>query len=319
MEKKLRLKDMRGGGVTFITAGGVANRLLAIWHLYYIASPKRMNIIWDSYQHDGREDDDPWEFNDFFEPLPNVYYYHSFDYDNSAGVPYPLRPIYYSCHPRFRAKTSPCGILLAKIIYKLIFGFKAVTFIARWSVNRHYLSNTNRSQLCRLVSGKNKTVFCCTQMFYRGLSYNPPPFRLRAEYLRKVNEITKHFTPDTVGIHARHYEATEITKDPAYVYATSSSLMDKEISLNPKVKFYLASDNEQTKHRLSERYGERIIACNDYDITRKTTNGIEGAIIDIYALAQTCKIIAVHYSTFAILASQLRRGVPLHTHQREIV
>ena len=271
-----------------------------------------MNIIWDSYQRGGREDDDPWEFNDFFEPLPNVYYYPSFDYDDSAGVPYPLRPMYYSYHPRFRAKTSPLGILLAKIIYKLIFGFKAVIVIAGLSGNRHRLHSINRSQLCHLVSGKNKTVFCCTQMFYRGLSYNPPPFRLRAEYLRKVNEITKHFTPDTVGIHARHYEGDERTEDLAYMYATFSALMDKEINLNPKVKFYLASDNEQTKQRLSERYGERIIACNDYDITRKTTNGIEGAIIDIYALARTCKIITIRGSSFAKLAFHLGRDIPLY-------
>ena len=80
--------------------------------------------------------------------------------------------------------------------------------------------------------------------------------------------------------------------------------MDSEIDNNCKVRFYLATDDEKIKQDMKKKYGERIITLN-LSLRRNTTQGMKDAVVDLFCLGSTSKIIGSHHSTYSIIASQL--------------
>ena len=134
----------------------------------------------------------------------------------------------------------------------------------------------------------------------------------------RITELKQQFAPNTVGIHLR---GTDYTKNPPINKIIAR--MRAEIDLDPDVKFFFASDGDRCeeaiitlfKDRLIESpkcaRGETILGGQGRAITqqilkstsRGTIQGQQDAIVDLFGLAATSRIIGVRYSTFVRLAA----------------
>lgn len=132
-------------------------------------------------------------------------------------------------------------------------------------------------------------------------------FRLQPELRKLVDTATQDITNETIGVHIRrtdHGRAIQQSPEEAFRHA-----MRKEVKQNPDATFFLATDSAETKQSLQEAFGSRILSA-DVPLTRKSTNGIQGAITDLYGLAKTKKILGSHASTFSGMAAKIG-GIPL--------
>ena len=82
--------------------------------------------------------------------------------------------------------------------------------------------------------------------------------------------------------------------------------LDEEIKEDDKVAIYLATDSEEVKREMKERYGDRIF-CSGKKADRGSLEGIREGITDMYTLARTQKIYGSFQSSFSNIAAQLGR------------
>lgn len=132
-------------------------------------------------------------------------------------------------------------------------------------------------------------------------------FRPIDDIKNTIDSVVNTFSDKTIGIHIRRTDNTA---------AIALSPMDKfrkkiefEIECDSNVNFYLASDSESDKAYLKSLYGKRIIT-HDWQLSRRTLQGMKDAVSELYCLASTTKILGSSMSTYSLLASQMR-GITL--------
>lgn len=117
----------------------------------------------------------------------------------------------------------------------------------------------------------------------------------------KVEQIARHFGDYCIGIHIRrtdHLVAKKLSGDQLFV-----QVMNEEIERNPDVKFFLATDDIETKNFFMDKFGGRIVVNGNRTGGRQSKEGMETAVIDLFALAKTQKIYGSFSSTFSSMAS----------------
>jgi len=118
----------------------------------------------------------------------------------------------------------------------------------------------------------------------------------------KVELITSEFSEHTIGVHVRRTDHVQsIAKSPISLFVDK---MKHEVSLNENTKFYLASDSIEVKKELINIFQNRII-CNFDAVERDNKDGIQNAIIELYALSKTKKILGSYNSSFSIAAAEI--------------
>jgi len=130
---------------------------------------------------------------------------------------------------------------------------------------------------------------------------------------KKVGNIKKKFTPMTVGVHIRRGDALQ--SPLARMYAASSddafrNHMDRFIHSEPRTTFYLATDCPETEQIFRDEYGDRILryeekAFVESDFYKPKANQVD-AMIDLYALANTPRMIGTQWSSFSKMASEIK-------------
>lgn len=258
--------------LTLVPTAGLCNRMNAI--LCAIISYEQYKIPTEIYWE--KTSDCYAEFSDLFEPLD---------------------------HPNLQVKTlkkfylKPGGkkqLYLPNLLRKLIFDV---------SYNGTQIANKKLSETCK---DKKKIYITSYNLFtpippikFKVTQY----FRPQKELAQKINEIVQgQFSMNTIGIHIRRTDnLLAIKNSPIENFI---QIMDAEISNNPNTNFYLATDSEDVKRYFIERYGQKIITSTN-SLNRNTLEGMRNAIIDLYCLGNTKKIIGSHSSTYSIMASKL--------------
>lgn len=116
----------------------------------------------------------------------------------------------------------------------------------------------------------------------------------------RISERISDFSPHTVGVHIRRSDnAGAIQKSPLDLFIEKMKI---EIDSDPSVRFYIASDSLEEKRKLKDIFGERIITVLD-EVRRDTQDGIEEAVVELYALSHTSRIYGSHESSYSTLAS----------------
>lgn len=114
--------------------------------------------------------------------------------------------------------------------------------------------------------------------------------------------MSTYYTANTVGVHIRRTDnIAAIKNSPIENFMT---LMDQEIENNANTNFYLATDSEETKNLFIKKYGDKIIPTHP-TLNRNTTEGIKDAIVELFCLGHTHKIIGSKNSTYSLMASRL--------------
>jgi hypothetical protein len=82
------------------------------------------------------------------------------------------------------------------------------------------------------------------------------------------------------------------------------SVISDEISKNSAVNFYVASDSEEEKQYLKQIFGSRIITKLESS-DRRSIQGMQAALVDLYTLSKTCKIYGSSGSSFSQTAADI--------------
>ena len=117
----------------------------------------------------------------------------------------------------------------------------------------------------------------------------------------RIVELKKRFAPDMVGVHMRLTDSSNHTV-PGVSVEKMIARMRAEMELNPDVKFFFASDGDKKEEALVTLFGDRLIRLPER-ASRFTLAGQEDAVVDLFGLAATSRIIGMRHSTFSTLAA----------------
>jgi len=127
-------------------------------------------------------------------------------------------------------------------------------------------------------------------------------FKPVSEIQIEINTIAEKLGDFCVGIHIRRGDNIfSISESPLELFFDR---MDKELEANPTVIFYMATDSNEVKEKSKQRYKDHIILLN-HEADRLSIEGMQDAVLELYLLASTKKIIGSFHSTFALLASEI--------------
>ena len=132
-------------------------------------------------------------------------------------------------------------------------------------------------------------------------------FKPTRDIMDRVSDITGKFNKNTIGIHIRRSDnimSSRISNTKKFIEE-----MDDQLALNPDTMFFLATDSKSEQELLINKYPEKIMTNNKV-FSRRSSQGIKDAVIDLFCLSKTSQILGSYYSSFSEVASQLS-GIPL--------
>lgn len=123
----------------------------------------------------------------------------------------------------------------------------------------------------------------------------------------RINAITSQYTTDTIGVHIRRTDnVAAISNSPIELFFLK---MNEAIRNNSNVNFFLATDDSQLKSEIKRKYKDRLITF-DSTLNRYSREGMEDAVIELWALSLCAKILGSSHSTYSSFASKLY-GCPI--------
>ena len=118
----------------------------------------------------------------------------------------------------------------------------------------------------------------------------------------QVDAICKNFASYTVGVHIRRTDNVKsILNSPIQAFKDA---IENEIKNNANVLFFLATDDEDLKSQLQSDYPNRFITQRTC-VRRDTLQGINEAVVDLYCLASTHKLLGSYWSSFTDTAAEI--------------
>ena len=134
------------------------------------------------------------------------------------------------------------------------------------------------------------------------VDYNTDCLRLIRPIALQVAERTKSFSGNTIGVHIRRTDnIRSIQNSPLTLFIEK---MRQELATHPDVKFYVASDSMQEKQELANLFPDKIITVWK-ETNRSSRQGIEEALVELYTLAATRKILGSAGSSYSMLAGKI--------------
>lgn len=120
--------------------------------------------------------------------------------------------------------------------------------------------------------------------------------------VNNIKNITKSFHKHTIGVHIRRTDnSVSVQYSPLNLFIVA---MKKAQEAHQDTNFYLSSDDAEVKQTLTGIFDKSIIT--NYKTTdRQSIAGVQHAVIDMYCLAATTKIIGSYYSSFSEIAAQI--------------
>ncbi|MDE3184130.1 MAG: hypothetical protein KGM16_11995 [Bacteroidota bacterium] len=153
-------------------------------------------------------------------------------------------------------------------------------------------------------TAKNNFVINSYSEFYDSQKFNNyQAFKPVAQLQSLIDSQVKKFTKTTIGVHIRRTDNIEsIKKSTTKLFInTLADILEKESNY----LFYLATDDLEVENLLRKRFEKYIITQENKDFSRGTRKGIENAVIDLYALSKTNRIIGSYYSSFSETAARI--------------
>ncbi len=150
------------------------------------------------------------------------------------------------------------------------------------------------------IKGKRTSIVSNSQFHL-----NPTPyaqFKPVDKIKDLIREETISFDKHTIGIHIRRSDnQISIDHSPLSLFEEK---IEKELYKNSEVRFYLASDCQETKQYILKKYPNKIIT-NTSNVSRNSKEDIERAVTELYALSKTQKVYGSYWSSFSETACRL--------------
>ncbi len=121
---------------------------------------------------------------------------------------------------------------------------------------------------------------------------------------QRIDSFTKDFSPRCVGVHIRRTDnLVSMGKSTTEQFIAE---MEKELSVHPESRFFLATDDLKEEELLRSRFPRKILSNPSRTIDRNSIAGMHDALLDLYCLAATDKIIGSYWSSFTDTAADMR-------------
>lgn len=149
---------------------------------------------------------------------------------------------------------------------------------------------------------KNRIYISTWEHFYPPKHYD---LFVPTENLQKrIDAITGNFGSHCVGVHIRRTDNIP-SKDKSSTNQFITA-MEQEIQADANVMFYLATDDKTEEAALRNHFSDRILSNKGRVLDRNSTQGIQDAVIDLFCLSRTDKILGSFYSSFTDIAADLQ-------------
>ena len=142
---------------------------------------------------------------------------------------------------------------------------------------------------------------------YSLCSYSPQCLELlqpQPEIQRRVEALVARFSASTVGVHIRRTDNVKSMQ-----HSTPDGFrraMRKALAEDAETTFFLATDDALLKAELEQEFAPRVITCHN-PVRRYTLEGMCDAVVDLWCLAATRRIIGSYWSSFTDTAAELRQ------------
>ena len=113
---------------------------------------------------------------------------------------------------------------------------------------------------------------------------------------------------NVIGVHIRRTDhIASINCSPTEKFI---DLMREELEKDSTTRFFVATDSAEEEEILTEKFSDKIITYKKTSLNRESIQGIQDALIDMYLLANTNKIIGSFTSSFSEVAAEIGK-IPL--------
>lgn len=120
----------------------------------------------------------------------------------------------------------------------------------------------------------------------------------------RIGSFTERFGERCVGVHIRRTDnAVSMGKSTTEQFI---ALMQKELEAHPETIFFLATDDKKEEALLRETFPGKILSNQTRSLDRNSEDGIHDALLDLYCLAATDKLIGSYWSSFTDIAADMR-------------
>ena len=169
------------------------------------------------------------------------------------------------------------------------------------------------AQVPKLVQGdfdfcrwaENKTVYIASfvQFYSPDTEWKPYAiFKPQPSLAGEIDARRSRFGSNTIGIHIRRTDnAISIAQSPTHLFIDR---MEKELRRNCDTTFYLATDSEEDKSRITRQFGDRVFFSTQ-KADRNSVEGIREALVELYLLSHTCRMWGSVHSSFSETAAQI--------------
>lgn len=270
------------GKITFVPVGGLANRMRAVASAVTLAAKtdSKLSIIW--FQD--------WAlnapFNQLFKPI-----------DRTVACLRDASRLDYALLDRPRSKNLHFPLLYQKLSFRSCLYERSITPLC--NANFDFEAWAKQGQCVYMAS---YTAFQQYDDAWINRLFVPVD-----EITGEVERRCCNFAEEMIGVHIRRTDnAASIQQSPIELFYQK---LDQDIKGNDQVGIYLATDSEEVKKAMKERYGNRLFS-SDKQADRGSLEGIRDGVTDMYTLARTRKIYGSFQSSFSDMAAQIG-GVPL--------
>lgn len=119
----------------------------------------------------------------------------------------------------------------------------------------------------------------------------------------RIQALTASFGPRCVGVHIRRTDnAVSMGKSTTEQFV---ALMKRELDTHPETSFFLATDDMAEERNLREIFPGKIISNPNRTLDRNSVSGMHDALLDLYGLAATKKLIGSYWSSFTDIAADM--------------
>lgn len=260
---------MKHYGWTIVPIGGLANRMRVVMSALEIA-PKvsyPIRILWQA------TDECKASFQELFEPIeyPNITFEEGGGWANKMSTKW--------------------NLWIPRLLRKPQYAEQWEDFNPHGGISADVMQN-------------HTSVFVST--CYPLVDYNEsltkryfiPTSALRQE----IATSTQAFGAHTLGVHIRRTDnKMSILHSPVSAFRQR---IDKHLADFPDAQVFLCTDDEEVKQQFKDIYGQRLLTW-DSELRRNSLKGIQDAVIELWSLSKTSRVVGSYYSSFSNTATEI--------------
>lgn len=151
------------------------------------------------------------------------------------------------------------------------------------------------------VIGEGKSVYLTTCHYWYEGEAPFSIFKLKQPIAEKIEQMKRECGDNCVGVHIRRTDHRDcISNSPTEAFI-------REMKKEPEdTVFFVATDDEAERESLVKLFGkDRIKYNNGAELKRGTIQGMEAAVVDLYMLSKTRKILGSDGSSFTDTAGMI--------------